>query len=223
LTTTKASSPSTGEEAFVVARPELSVPSGSVETGGAAQIDCPPPPVHGKVAIMLIRREASADRAAIHAVHSAAFRREDGVIPVEAPLVDELRAEGDLIGALSLVALHEGDVVGHVCCSRARVGEDTTSAVGLGPLGVLPAHQASGVGSALMHAVVGAADALGYGLVVLLGEPAYYSRFGFVTAADLSITAPDPRWGRYFQARTLSAYAPTQAGAFEYAPAFSRI
>ncbi|MEU5260242.1 N-acetyltransferase [Amycolatopsis sp. NPDC021455] len=172
---------------------------------------------------MLIRRETPADRAAIHAVHSAAFRREEGVTPVEAPLVDELRAEGDLIGALSLVAVHDGDIVGHVCCSRARLGDDARAAVGLGPLGVLPEHQASGVGSALMHAVVGAADALGYGLVVLLGEPAYYERFGFVTASDLSITAPDPQWGRYFQARTLAAYQPAQAGAFEYAPAFSRI
>ena len=172
---------------------------------------------------MLIRRETPADQAAIHAVHSEAFRRETGVTPVEAPLVDELRAEGDLINALSLVAVRDGEVVGHVCCSRARVGEDTTAAVGLGPLGVLPAHQKSGVGSALVHAVVAAADARGHGVVVLLGNPAYYSRFGFVTASDLSITAPDPRWGLHFQARTLAAYEPTQAGAFEYAPAFSRI
>ncbi|WP_410587750.1 GNAT family N-acetyltransferase [Amycolatopsis sp. lyj-23] len=172
---------------------------------------------------MLIRRETPADRAAIHAVHSAAFRREGNEPPVEAPLVDELRAEGDLVDALSLVAVRDGEVVGHVCCSRARVGEDTTAAVGLGPLGVLPAHQRSGVGSALVHTVLGAADALGHGLVVLLGNPAYYSRFGFVLADTLSITAPDPAWGPHFQARTLTRYHPAQAGAFEYAPAFSRI
>ncbi|MEV4055606.1 N-acetyltransferase [Amycolatopsis sp. NPDC049688] len=172
---------------------------------------------------MLIRRETPADQAAIHAVHSEAFRRDGNDPPVEAPLVDELRADGDLINALSLVAVRDSEVVGHVCCSRARLGEDTTTAVGLGPLGVLPAHQRDGVGSALMHAVLGAADALGHGLVVLLGNPAYYSRFGFVTASDLSITAPDPAWGPHFQARTLAAYQSTQAGAFEYAPAFSRI
>ncbi|MEU4246530.1 N-acetyltransferase [Amycolatopsis sp. NPDC026612] len=172
---------------------------------------------------MLIRRETPGDQAAIHAVHSEAFRREAGVTPVEAPLVDELRAEGDLITALSLVAVREGAVVGHVCCSRARLGDDTAAAVGLGPLGVLPAHQAGGVGSALVHAVLGAADALGYGLVVLVGRPAYYSRFAFAEAATLSITSPDPKWGKHFQARTLAAYAPTQVGAFEYAPAFSRI
>ncbi|MGW4058441.1 GNAT family N-acetyltransferase [Amycolatopsis sp. NPDC004747] len=172
---------------------------------------------------MLIRRETPADQAAIHAVHREAFRREEGVTPIEAPLVDELRAEGDLLNPLSLVAVRGDTVVGHVCCSRASLGENTGTAVGLGPLGVLPEHQAGGVGSALVHAVVGAADALGYSLVVLLGNPDYYSRFGFVTASDLAITAPDPRWGRHFQARTLAAYAPTHAGAFEYAPAFSRI
>ncbi len=172
---------------------------------------------------MLIRRETPADRAAIHDVHSEAFRREPGVAPVEAPLVDELRAEGDLINPLSLVAIHEGTVIGHVCCSRARLGDDTEAAVGLGPLGVLPAHQTKGVGSALMHAVLAAADARGHAVVVLLGDPAYYSRFGFVTASDLSITAPDPQWGPHFQARTLAAYEPTQAGAFEYAPAFTRL
>ncbi|MCR6481635.1 N-acetyltransferase [Amycolatopsis sp. OK19-0408] len=172
---------------------------------------------------MLIRRETPADRKAIHTIHSEAFRREPGVTPVEAPLVDELRADGDLVDALSLVAVRGGELVGHVCCSRARVGEDTSAATGLGPLGVLPAQQATGVGSALVHAVLGAADALGFGVVVLLGNPAYYSRFGFVTASTLSIAAPDPAWGEHFQARTLTGYKPTQAGAFEYAPAFSRI
>ncbi|GAB3133472.1 N-acetyltransferase [Amycolatopsis stemonae] len=172
---------------------------------------------------MLIRRETPADHATVHAIHSEAFRREPGVTPVEAPLVDELRADGDLVDALSLVAVRDGEVAGHVCCSRARVGEDTTSAVGLGPIGVRPAHQASGVGAALMHAVLGAADALGYGLVVLLGNPDFYTRFGFVTASTLSIAAPEPAWGKHFQARTLTGYKPTSAGAFAYAPAFSRI
>src|SRR3954465_9343753 len=102
---------------------------------------------------MLIRRETPADRSTVHTIHSEAFRREPGVTPIEAPLVDELRAEGDLIDALSLVAVHDGEIAGHVCCRRARVGDETKAAVGLGPLGVLPAHQAGGVGSALVHAV----------------------------------------------------------------------
>jgi putative acetyltransferase len=172
---------------------------------------------------MLIRRETPDDQTAVHTVHAEAFRREPGVTPVEAPLVDDLRADGDLIGALSFVAVRDGGVVGHICCSPARLGDDTGVSVGLGPLGVLPAHHRDGVGSALVHTVLGAADALGYGLVVLLGSPAYYSRFGFALASTLGVTPPDPQWAEHFQARPLAGYKATQQGAFEYAPAFSRI
>ena len=165
---------------------------------------------------MLVRREQPADSAAIHALHAAAFGQ-----ATEARLVDHLRADGDLV--LSFVACHEGEIVGHVCCSPARVGDDRGVALGLGPLGVLPAHQRTGVGSALMHAALAAADVLGYGLVVLLGNPVYYFRFGFVLASTMAITPPDPVWAPHFQARTLAAYTPEQAGAFRYAPAFERL
>ncbi|WP_414939453.1 GNAT family N-acetyltransferase [Amycolatopsis sp. cmx-11-51] len=88
---------------------------------------------------MLLRQEAPADREAIHAVHLAAFANHS-VPVVEAKLVDELREDGDLLGPLSIVAERDGEVVGHVCCSPARLGSDEKSTVGLGPLGVLPAH-----------------------------------------------------------------------------------
>jgi putative acetyltransferase len=74
-----------------------------------------------------------------------------------------------------------------------------------------------------MHAVLGAADALGEPLVALLGEPGFYGRFGFVTAASLDIAAPDPAWGNYFQVRTLTAYTPELTGTFRYADAFSAV
>ena len=57
-------------------------------------------------------------------------------------------------------------------------------------------------------------------LMGLLGSPAYYSRFGFVPASDLAVTAPDPEWGGYFQVRTLSSYRPTINGRFRYAEPF---
>jgi putative acetyltransferase len=172
---------------------------------------------------MLIRRETPDDRAPIFAVHTEAFRPRSGPDPGEARLVDELRADGDLIPALSLVAIRDGELVGHICCSPAKLGEDADAAIGLGPLGVLPGYQRTGVGSALVHATLAAADALGYGLVVLLGDPGYYSRFGFVLASALAITPAEPGWTRHFQARPLTGYLPTQAGAFTYSPAFARI
>ena len=115
---------------------------------------------------MLIRLETTADIDAIRAVHTAAFAQPETADqsrvepPAEAGLVDQLRACDDWIPALSLVALDPaGDVVGHVVCTRGRIAGSPV-ALGLGPLGVLPAWQRRGVGSALMHAVLGAADAL---------------------------------------------------------------
>jgi putative acetyltransferase len=170
---------------------------------------------------VLIRREVAGDVDAIRAVHTAAFAAQApaGEPPVEAGLVDALRAGEGWLPPLSLVACALGGVVvGHVTCTRGTVAG--RPALGLGPLGVLPEAQGSGVGSALMHAVLGAADALGEPLVVLLGHVDYYPRFGFVAAARLGVEAPDPTWGAHFQARTLTAYDPALRGPFAYAAAF---
>jgi putative acetyltransferase len=161
-------------------------------------------------------------------VTAAAFRghaysappAEPGGDPGEATLVSWLRDDAGWIPELSLVATEDDQVVGHVLATRAHV--DDRPALGLGPLSVLPQRQRSGVGTALMHAVLGAADALGEPLVALLGNPAYYSRFGFVPAQPLGIAAPVPEWGDHFQIRTLSRYA-SQTGRFRYAQPFDRL
>ena len=72
----------------------------------------------------------------------------------------------------------------------------------------------------MMHAVLGAADALDLPLVGLLGSPEYYARFGFVSAASLGLESPYPELSHLFQVRTLAAYDRTIVGAFRYAPAF---
>jgi putative acetyltransferase len=165
---------------------------------------------------VLIRREQAADVAAIAEVHRAAFPTE-----MESNLVTALRASDGWLPALSLVASEGGRVVGHVVCTRARLGD--LPVLGLGPLGVLPSHQKSGVGGALMHAVLGAADALDEPVVVLLGHTDYYPRFGFEPAARLGIEAPDPAWGEHFQARTLSTYDSSMRGPFVYAQPFQEL
>jgi putative acetyltransferase len=173
---------------------------------------------------VLIRREEPGDEAAVARVHARAFATPGGVDePVEVGLVAALRRSGHWLPHLSLVAVADAQVVGHVVCTRAHVGPDDASALGLGPLGVDPDRHGRGIGSALMHAVLGAADACDEPLVVLLGEPEYYRRFGFVAAATLGIQAPDPAWGDYFQARPLHAYQPDLRGAFAYAPPFNEL
>ncbi|MPZ83894.1 MAG: GNAT family N-acetyltransferase [Actinophytocola sp.] len=163
---------------------------------------------------MLIRRETPADVDAIFAVHRGAFETE-----LEAKLVTSLRADEGWLPALSLVALDGDEVVGHVVCTRAHIAG--TPALGLGPLGVLPDRQRSGVGAALMHAVLGAAEAIDEPIVVLLGHKDYYPRFGFRPATELGITPPVAEWGDHFQARPLGAYTPALRGDFAYATPFN--
>ena len=169
---------------------------------------------------MVVRRETFADRAAVDAVISAAFAQPgNGGPPPETALVRALRSDAGWIDALSLVATCERQVVGHVVCTRGWVGG--LAALGLGPISVLPDHQRRGIGQALMHAVIGAADALGESVIALLGDPDFYRRFGFVGASELGVLAPDPEWGAHFQVRTLSNSPPSVAGTFRYAAPFA--
>jgi putative acetyltransferase len=170
---------------------------------------------------MIVRREIPADIDVIRTVTAAAFATADRPGSVEAELVDGLRASDAWLPALSLVAVDGPDLLGHVVCTRARVG--AAPVLGLGPLSVRPDWQRRGVGSALVHAVLGAADALDEPLVVLLGHADYYPRFGFRPAAELDITPPVAGWAPHFQVRPLTTYTPDMRGAFRYAEPFERL
>lgn len=175
---------------------------------------------------MLVRRELAGDEASIRAVTAAAFARPGEDVPVEAPLVDWLRASPAWIPELSLVAVDpddgaDGEIAGHVLCTRGTVG--VAPVLALGPLSVRPGRQRAGVGLALVHAVLGAADALGEPLVALLGSTAYYPRFGFRLSGEYGITPQRPEWEEHFQVRTLTAYDPAVRGEFAYPEPFDRM
>lgn len=172
---------------------------------------------------VLIRQEAAIDYQRIDTIHRSAFADQaPGGEPVEVGLVRELRSDVGYIPALSLVAENTaGTVIGHVICTLGHL--EGARAVGLGPIGVEREHQSGGVGAALMHAVLSAADALEFDVVVLLGHVDYYPRFGFVTASTVGITAPDPEWGDHFQARRLSRWTTELRGQFHYAEPFERL
>lgn len=170
--------------------------------------------------LVVIRREILGDRRAVDAVTSAAFGRPDsGQPPPETRLIQALRRDAGWIEALSLVALRDDRVAGHVACTRGWVGQ--LGALGLGPLSVLPANQRQGTGQALMHAIIAAADAVGEPLIALLGDPDFYGRFGFVEASRLGVAAPDIEWGAHFQVRTLTDCPPSVTGTFRYAAPFA--
>ncbi|MFE0170740.1 GNAT family N-acetyltransferase [Streptomyces sp. NPDC059002] len=128
------------------------------------------------------RPETVSDVAAVHAVHTAAFETAG-----EADLVDALRTDADAwLPGLSYVAqAPDGEVAAHALITRCRV--DGAPALALAPVAVLPKYQRTGAGSAVVRAVIEAARARGERLVLVLGHPAYYPRFGFKPASRYGI------------------------------------
>ena len=126
------------------------------------------------IAGLVIRAEEARDITAIHEIHVAAFGGD-----AEAKMVDALRLAAAL--DISLVALLEDVVVGHVAFSAVRV-DDRSIGLGLAPLGVRPKHQRRGVGDALCRRGLLEARVRGFEAIVVLGHPRYYPRFGFAHA-----------------------------------------
>jgi len=173
---------------------------------------------------VFLRRECTGDESAIAAVHTAAFMRAEApkTAPPEVKLVDDLRASEAWIPALSIVAIVDGEVAGHVVCSRAMIAEEIP-VLGLGPLGVTTDRQGGHIGSALMHAVIAAADALDERLIALLGSVSYYPRFGFVPSGRLGVLPPHDWYGENFQVRQLTCATGEEHGQFSYAAAFDEV
>lgn len=167
----------------------------------------------------LIRPETAAAIARIHRVNAVAFER-DG----EANLVDALRSADAL--TVSLVAELDGEIIGHVAFSPVtieRAPEDRTF-VGLAPVAVLPSHQRQGVAAQLIRQ--GLADCAGRGCsaAVVLGEPAYYARFGFRPAADNDLRCEYDVPAEYFMALELRPGGLHDCrGLVRYHPAFAAV
>jgi putative acetyltransferase len=124
---------------------------------------------------------ASADDGdAIYALTAAAFGRSD-----EAELVNRLRADGDSV--LELVAVGEA-LDGHILFSRLHVDPATIRLTGLAPVSVTPERQGEGIGGALVREGLARCKAMGFDAVAVLGDPAYYKRFGFTRRAAKGLT-----------------------------------
>jgi putative acetyltransferase len=129
-----------------------------------------------------IRDEQPGDIPSIQRVHREAFGGD-----VEVRLVDLLRERNKAL--VSLVAVIRSEVVGHILFSAVTIGDATprVRAIGLAPVAVLPGSQRKGIGSSLIYEGLDRCKRGGYGVVVVLGDPAYYRRFGFRTANALGL------------------------------------
>ena len=161
---------------------------------------------------MEIRPEQPGDHDGIHAVHVESFPDE-----TEAKLVDALRAAGNL--TVSLVAEEQGRVIGHVAFSPVAV-PGVSDAVGLAPVAVLVEFRRRGVADRLIREGMTICRGQGRSLVVVLGDPEYYGRFGFEVASARGLR-DEYGGGDAFQIVELRAGAvPSGGGTVRYAPEF---
>lgn len=162
-----------------------------------------------------IRAEQPGDAAAIHDLVHRAFAPMPFSHGDEADLVDALRADGTL--ALALVAADPaGNLLGHIGFSPVTVDGAACGWLQMAPVAVCPAHQRRGIGSALIRSGLDALRQAGAGGVAVVGNPAYYERFGFAVSPGLVPHSAADR--PYFRALALAGAVPQ--GTLRYAPAF---
>jgi putative acetyltransferase len=133
--------------------------------------------------MLAIRRETTEDIAAIRYINEQAFGQNE-----EAELVEKLRNRAAL--SLWLIAVQKNEIVGHIAFSPVVIESERSSfeAITLAPIAVLPEYQRQGIGGQLARACLEECRNLGHEIVVVLGHPTYYPRFGFVPAKPKGIS-----------------------------------
>jgi putative acetyltransferase len=141
---------------------------------------------------MHIRSETSSDEEAISALITTAFLEAEHSGGDEAEIVEALRRAGKL--AVSLVATQDQSILGHVGFSPVLINGKDLGWFGLAPVAVMPGHQRKGIGTALIKAGLTTLNEKGASGCVVLGEPAYYSRFGFIADPALQLPGIPPEY-----------------------------
>ncbi len=166
---------------------------------------------------MIIREEQAEDRADVAKVHRLAFGRED-----EGRLVEALR-DGDH-ARISLVAEDGGRIVGHVLFSALSLAapDGALDALSLAPVAVVPDRQREGIGSMLIREGLRTCEGRGHRVVVVLGEPGYYRRFGFSTRLAENLSTVYPKEA-FMALELVPAALDGVTGKVEYPPPFEAV
>ena len=162
---------------------------------------------------MQLRSETPGDEDAIAELTQRAFAPMPYSNGSEGPILDGLRKEGDL--TLSLVMEEAGVIIGHVAFSPVMIEETPGQWFGLGPISVAPERQMMGIGRILIEEGLARLKAMGASGCILVGSPALYHRFGFVSHGALKLGPLDPS---LIQHIVFEGDAPT--GPVRLAPAF---
>lgn len=168
---------------------------------------------------MQIRAETTADYQTVDTIHTVAFGQ-----PAEAQLVERIRQSAGYIPKLSLVAEVDATVVGHCLLSYvALVGREPQPVLALAPVAVHPKYQRHGIGTALIQTGLAAADTMREALVVVLGHPEFYPRFGFRPAVKYGVKASFEVPDEVFMVKPLTSYQPSYQGKVVYPATFDGV
>jgi putative acetyltransferase len=162
-----------------------------------------------------IRPESTADQDAIRHVNRLAFGQDE-----EARLVDALRDGGYV--RVSLVAEQTGQIAGHILFSDLQIitGAGTVPALALAPMAVLPELQRQGIGSALVRRSLGECRRQGHKIVVVVGHPHFYPRFGFSSKLASALVSPFGGGDSWMAAELLPGALDGVEGRVQYPPPF---
>lgn len=163
-----------------------------------------------------IRAETAEEMAAVRRVNELAFGR-----PEEADLVDRLRAAAEPY--ISLVAVSGSRVVGHIFFSPVTLEGSDAAMMGLAPMAVLPEYQNQGIGSQLVREGLRQCLRVGRYVVVVLGHPEYYPRFGFVPASRKGLRCEYDVPDEVFMVTELKPNALSVGGLVKYRPEFGAV
>lgn len=167
---------------------------------------------------MNIRQETINDQQAVYALVSEAFATAEHADGNEQDIVNALRKGDAFIPELSLVAEMDGQLVGHILFTRAKVNQDEVLV--LAPLSVKPEYQRQGVGKALIAEGHRIAKQLGYAYSLVLGSETYYPQMGYLPAQQLGIEVPEGIPQENFMAIQLQENAKSICGAVTYPEEF---
>lgn len=168
---------------------------------------------------IIIRSENSADYAAINQLNKLAFQQKNEVI-----LVEKIRQSINYILDLSLVAELNQEIVGYAMFSYIDlVGRETSKVLALAPVAVLPKYQNQGIGSLLIKTGLEKAKKISPSMVIVLGSPNFYHRFGFATAINYAIESPFNVPDEYFMVKFLREVKSNYQGKVFYPAAFNDV
>ncbi len=159
-----------------------------------------------------IRESLPGDQPAIEALYPAAFPDED-LLPLVRALLQDKEA------VLSLVAMQGSSLAGHVAFTHCRMSGNSSGIALLGPLAVEPARQRQGIGSTLVRTGLQRLGNAGVAQVTVLGDPAYYARFGFAPESRVAPPYALPsEWRGAWQSLTLARAAASLEGTLSVPP-----